>query len=68
MSERKGNTGVHFSSHTNSTYFTDCCNVAVCSHQDSCPSCGRTVVPKTDMERHVMCMRKMYGPDYRTQR
>lgn len=29
---------------TNSTFFTNCCNVAICDNQANCPSCGRHVV------------------------
>lgn len=29
---------------TNSTLFTECCEVAICSDQCNCPKCGRLVV------------------------
>lgn len=29
---------------TNSTHFTKCCGVAICTDQSCCPSCGRYVV------------------------
>ncbi len=39
---------------TNSTMFTECCEVAICDDQGLCPSCGREVVgcnAETDGER-----------------
>ncbi len=41
---------VHFSSNTNSTFFTNCCNVAICNDQRNCPKCG-VEVPGTYQER-----------------
>lgn len=29
---------------TNSTHFTECCNVAICDDQPNCPSCGEEVI------------------------
>ena len=29
---------------TNSTMFTECCNVAICDDELCCPSCGREVI------------------------
>ena len=29
---------------TNSTMFTECCEVAICSDEPYCPSCGREVI------------------------
>jgi len=42
------NIGVHHCSPTNSTYFTNCCKVAICSDQDSCPRCHKKVIPVKD--------------------
>lgn len=52
--------GVFFSSHTNSTKFTECCETAICDDQSACPGCGREV-PYTPGERHSMAMQKLYG-------
>jgi hypothetical protein len=37
--------GVRYSSLTNSTLFTDCCDTAICDHQQKCPRCGKDVYP-----------------------
>lgn len=29
----------------NSTFFTRCCEVAICDNQESCPGCGKKVIP-----------------------
>jgi len=29
---------------TNSTFFTECCSVAICDHERTCPGCSRPVV------------------------
>ena len=29
---------------TNSTFFTECCRVAICDDEASCPACGRLVI------------------------
>jgi len=29
---------------TNSTMFTECCEVAICSDEPNCPKCGRKVI------------------------
>lgn len=39
---------------TNSTMFTECCEVAICNDQPNCPRCGREVIganADTDHER-----------------
>lgn len=39
----------------NSTLFTECCEVAICDHEKTCPRCGREVIGsecETDGERH----------------
>jgi len=47
--------GVHYDSPTNSTFFTTCCQVAICNDQQKCPSCHKDVYPfherMTDSER-----------------
>lgn len=48
--------GVHFSSPTNSTMFTDCCEMAVLGYQERCPRCSNLVVPA--IRRWAMAMRK----------
>jgi len=52
--------GVHFSSRTNSTLFTNCCGVAICDDESKCPHCGREV-PGTSRARWNMAMRELYG-------
>lgn len=47
---------VYFCSPTNSTYFTTCCNTAICDEQQKCPRCKSDVYPfyegMTDRERN----------------
>jgi hypothetical protein len=47
--------GVFYDSLTNSTFFTTCCEVAICDHQQKCPRCKKDVYPffegMTDEER-----------------
>ncbi len=41
---------------TNSTFFTECCEVAICDYESRCPKCNRKVVghdAKTDHDRHL---------------
>jgi hypothetical protein len=33
-----------YPSEANSTMFTECCQVAICSYQANCPHCGRPVI------------------------
>lgn len=54
--------GVHFSSHTNSTHFTNCCNTAICEYETHCPNCNEEV-PYSQRERHEMAMLRLYGAD-----
>jgi len=37
--------GVYYCSPTNSTYFTRCCDVAICDDQQKCPQCKKDVYP-----------------------
>lgn len=37
--------GVRYCGPTNSTFFTDCCNVAICDDQQRCPVCKADVYP-----------------------
>jgi len=42
---------------TNSTFFTACCEVAICDHERFCPRCNRPVVganARDDGERHTI--------------
>lgn len=36
---------VYLCSPTNSTFFTTCCNVAICDHEALCPHCEVEVTP-----------------------
>jgi hypothetical protein len=40
--------GVFYCSPTNSTFFTTCCEVAICDNQQKCPMCGKYVYPFTE--------------------
>jgi len=37
--------GVFHANEFNSTFFTRCCEVAICNDQDKYPSCGKQVIP-----------------------
>jgi hypothetical protein len=37
--------GVFYCSPTNSTFFTTCCETAICDHQQKCPRCKADVYP-----------------------
>lgn len=37
--------GVYYCSGTNGTFFTTCCNVAICDDQQKCPVCKEDVYP-----------------------
>lgn len=39
---------VYFCSPTNSTFFTTCCDVAICDDQQECPRCKKDVYPFAD--------------------
>lgn len=39
---------VYYSSRTNSTFFTTCCNLAICDDQQKCPGCKADVYPFYD--------------------
>ena len=43
---------VRLSSPTNSTIFTNCCNVAILPHQAHCPRCKAEVYPGVDETDH----------------
>lgn len=53
--------GVYFCSHTNSTFFTTCCELAVVDGEDDCPGCGEEVFPKGRKARWDSAMEKLYG-------
>jgi len=36
--------GVFLCSSTNSTMFTECCNIAICNDQINCPKCQSNVI------------------------
>lgn len=40
--------GVFHANEYNSTYFTKCCEVAICDNQEKCPACGKKVIPAKD--------------------
>ena len=40
--------GVFHANEFNSTFFTRCCEVAICDDQESCPACGKKVIPAKD--------------------
>ena len=42
--------GVYFSSPTNSTMFTECCEVAILDYEDNCPKCDKEVVGSSEVE------------------
>lgn len=53
--------GVYFCSPLNSTFFTNCCHVAICDDQINCPKCSKPVYPHehrndtfTSNQRHMM--------------
>jgi len=52
--------GVFLSSRTNSTLFTECCEVAICNDESHCPHC-KEEVPYSPKERWEMGMRKLFG-------
>lgn len=46
-----------YPSGTNSTFFTECCHVAICDDEPCCPQCKRKVIghdAKTQYERHML--------------
>ncbi len=51
---------VRFSSKTNSTLFTTCCNVAICNDQKQCPGCEQ-VIDLSPQQRWNIAMDKLYG-------
>ena len=48
---------------TNSTFFTECCQVAICDDQACCPSCERKVIgwnEDSDHKRHMIRWQHAY--------
>jgi len=42
---------------TNSTFFTECCGVAICDDERCCPKCGREIIgadEETDHKRRLI--------------
>lgn len=37
--------GVYYCSSTNSTFFTECCSVAITDSEDRCPVCSKYIYP-----------------------
>lgn len=52
--------GVFFCSATNSTFFTECCQCAICDDQTHCPVCGEEV-PGSHHSRWNQAMDKFFG-------
>ena len=52
---------VYFSSSTNSTFFTTCCQVAICDDQANCPVCKREISPRSHKGRWDMAMANQLG-------
>lgn len=52
---------VKFANETNSTFFTTCCEVAICDDQATCPLCGEEVEPRSKRGRWDVAMYAMYG-------
>lgn len=44
--------GVYLCSPTNSTMFTECCDVAICDSEGSCPKCGREIIGHAEEADH----------------
>lgn len=53
--------GVKFVSATNSTFFTTCCDCAICDDQKKCPSCGKDITPFDHEGRWNQAMYGFYG-------
>lgn len=47
---------VHLDSPTNSTLFTNCCNVAILDDQAACPQCRQEVYPGHDSTQRDRAM------------
>lgn len=65
MQEAKAESGVYFSSETNSTFFTNCCRVAICDDQVKCPACGGPVIGHDSKDNNARRARRWhyaYGP------
>ena len=52
---------IHFSSHTNSTFFTDCCGTAILEDEACCPKCRKDIYPKGRKARWDYAMVAFYG-------
>ena len=62
--------GLHplYPSGTNSTFFTQCCSVAICNDEPYCPRCRRKVIgydAKTNHERGLIRWKHAYKPNAR---
>jgi hypothetical protein len=53
--------GVHYSSPTNSTLFSDCCKVAVMDREKKCPVCKALIYPENPESRHDFALRFQLG-------
>ena len=52
-----------YPSGTNSTFFTECCEVAICDSEKCCPLCGREVIGseiENEHERHLYRWKMAY--------
>ncbi|WP_286920091.1 MULTISPECIES: hypothetical protein [Pseudomonas] len=59
---------VYLASHTNSTIFTRCCDVAILDDQVLCPGCREEVYPgldATNHQRRTARWEMAYGPTRR---
>ena len=61
-------TGVKYANATNSTLFTECCGVAICSDQGFCPVCEAEVLPRSEEERHYTALSKQVGGEKQLQK
>ena len=52
---------IHFDSFTNSTFFTNCCGVAICDDQANCPRCGKEILPLGYRGRWEVAMLDYFG-------
>ena len=55
--------GVFFCCSTNSTMFTECCEVAICDDEKKCPKCGNNVLgydAETNHKRHMIRWRHAF--------
>ena len=57
--------GLHplYPSGTNNTFFTECCDTAICDDEPNCPRCGRKIIgwnAESENERHKIRWRHAY--------